>query len=217
MGHIRIVVLCRAASVMCVRLYGHTVPYRSLTSFLYRSYRTLPPVFRSLIALCIISNFCSTGWDLPRHDCLFLPESGPRIHQVIFFSLPKVLRGVRVLDSHHLNVDPDPAFHFNPDPDPVPHQGDANLRPLVYRPTTVYVGLHFEPPRPSFELQWPSAVPFWASKDPKFRLYCGSGSSFQTNRDPDPKPCWCPRFFTSTDNFPGFVTSDVVDDHQPLW
>jgi hypothetical protein len=38
----------------------------------------------------------------------------------------------------HLYVDPDPdqAFHFNvdPDPDPAPHQGDANLRPLAYRP-----------------------------------------------------------------------------------
>jgi hypothetical protein len=44
-------------------------------------------------------------------------------------------------------ADPDPAFHFNADPDtdPVfhfymdsdnpPHQSDANLHPLVYRPS----------------------------------------------------------------------------------
>jgi hypothetical protein len=53
----------------------------------------------------------------------------------------------RVSDSHlftvdpdlvfHLNADPDPAYHFNMDPnaDPASHQGDANLRPLSYRPS----------------------------------------------------------------------------------
>jgi hypothetical protein len=37
----------------------------------------------------------------------------------------------------HFNTDPDPAFHFNAyqDPDPAPHQGKANLRPLVYKPS----------------------------------------------------------------------------------
>jgi hypothetical protein len=35
----------------------------------------------------------------------------------------------------HFNADPDPAFHFNADPDPAPHEGDANLRPLAYRPS----------------------------------------------------------------------------------
>ncbi len=45
----------------------------------------------------------------------------------------------------YFNADPDPASHFNPDPDPAinlnavpdpaPHQGDANLRPLAYRPS----------------------------------------------------------------------------------
>jgi hypothetical protein len=36
----------------------------------------------------------------------------------------------------HFNADPDPAFYLNvdPDPDPVPHQRNANLRPLAYRP-----------------------------------------------------------------------------------
>jgi hypothetical protein len=37
-------------------------------------------------------------------------------------------------------ADPDPTFYFNgypdPDPDPVPHQIVANLRPLVYKPST---------------------------------------------------------------------------------
>ncbi len=128
------------------------------------------------------------------------------------FLLTKVL-----LESKVSYPDPDPAFHFSADPDLDP----APLMVLrIYDHWPVDPpGLHFETPRPYFELQWPSAVPCWASKDPKFRLYCGSWSSFQNNRDPDTKPCWCPRFFLppSTDNFPGFVTSDVVDDHPPLW
>ncbi len=37
--------------------------------------------------------------------------------------------------SLHLNADPDPAFHFTADPEPALHQSDANLRPLVYRPS----------------------------------------------------------------------------------
>ncbi len=46
--------------------------------------------------------------------------------------------------SFHLNADPDPAFYFNADldPDPAHHRGDANLRPLAYKPS-------FERPRPS--------------------------------------------------------------------
>jgi hypothetical protein len=34
-------------------------------------------------------------------------------------------------------ADPNPFFHFNADaePDAAPHQSDANLRPLVYRPS----------------------------------------------------------------------------------
>jgi hypothetical protein len=44
--------------------------------------------------------------------------------------------------SFHFDADPDPTFHFDagPDLDPgpatAPHQSDANLRPLVYRPFT---------------------------------------------------------------------------------
>jgi hypothetical protein len=36
----------------------------------------------------------------------------------------------------HLNADAEPNFHFNKDPDPATHQSDANLRPLVFRPST---------------------------------------------------------------------------------
>jgi hypothetical protein len=37
----------------------------------------------------------------------------------------------------HFNAESHPAFNFiaNPDPDPAPNQGDANLRPLAYRPS----------------------------------------------------------------------------------
>jgi len=45
---------------------------------------------------------------------------------------------------------PNQAFHVNVDrdPDSAPHQGDANLLSLAYRPS---VGLHLEPPRNYFE------------------------------------------------------------------
>jgi hypothetical protein len=43
----------------------------------------------------------------------------------------------RVADPHPFNTDPDPFFHFIADLDleSAPHQSDANLRPLVYRPS----------------------------------------------------------------------------------
>ncbi len=42
------------------------------------------------------------------------------------------------------NPDPDPTINFDADPDPAPasHQSGANLRPLVYGPSTP----PFEPP-----------------------------------------------------------------------
>ncbi len=76
----------------------------------------------------------------------------------------------RVSDPHHFNADPDPAFHFNADPDlvfhvnvdpdldPDPHQGDANLRPLVYRPS-----------RPSFGLRTLQAF-IWSTEPPGLHL-----------------------------------------------
>jgi hypothetical protein len=42
----------------------------------------------------------------------------------------------RVSDPHHFFADPDPAFHFGADP--APHQGDAYLLPLAYRPSILY-------------------------------------------------------------------------------
>jgi hypothetical protein len=50
--------------------------------------------------------------------------------------------------SFHFDADPDPTFHFDagldpnylffadPDPDPAPHENDANLKLLAYRPST---------------------------------------------------------------------------------
>ncbi len=47
------------------------------------------------------------------------------------------IKHARVADPHHFNADPDPSFHLSTDPDqdPAPHQSDAYLRPLVYRPS----------------------------------------------------------------------------------
>jgi hypothetical protein len=56
------------------------------------------------------------------------------------------IKQTTIADPINLNSDPDPAFQINVDPDLVfqfnavpdsdlaPHQSDANLRPLVYRP-----------------------------------------------------------------------------------
>jgi hypothetical protein len=60
-------------------------------------------------------------------------------------------RTIRISDPHD----------FNADPDLTPHQYDANLRPLAYRPAT---DIHFEPPRLDFERPRPSVAPFWARK-----------------------------------------------------
>jgi hypothetical protein len=38
--------------------------------------------------------------------------------------------------SLHLNAELDPTFHFSADPDPAPHQIDANLQTLIYKPST---------------------------------------------------------------------------------
>jgi hypothetical protein len=56
----------------------------------------------------------------------------------------------------HLDADPDQTFHFDADPDqtffhldadtnPAVHQSDANLRPLVYRPSTAHSGASTPP------------------------------------------------------------------------
>jgi hypothetical protein len=43
-----------------------------------------------------------------------------------------------LLFSINADLDMDATFHFNADLllDPAPHQSDANLQPLVYRPST---------------------------------------------------------------------------------
>jgi len=35
----------------------------------------------------------------------------------------------------HFDADPGPTFHSDADPDPAPHQNDANLQLLAYRPS----------------------------------------------------------------------------------
>jgi hypothetical protein len=45
--------------------------------------------------------------------------------------------------SFHSNADQDPTYHLNADPDRILIKVNANLRPLVYRPSTVL--LHSEP------------------------------------------------------------------------
>jgi hypothetical protein len=90
-----------------------------------------------------------------------------------------------VVDPHHFNVDPDPAFHFNADPDPTPLQNDGNLRQVVFRPPR----LHFEPlkllnfnfnadPDPAFHsqadrilIQLPKILGIWIC-NPDRKLYC---------------------------------------------
>ncbi len=65
-----------------------------------------------------------------------------------------------IIGSHcHLTADLDPTFHFNadPDPDPFPNQSLANLRLLVYKPSTA----HVEPPRLHCERPRPFIAPFW--------------------------------------------------------
>jgi hypothetical protein len=57
---------------------------------------------------------------------------------------------------------------MNADSDPAPHQSDANLRPLVCRPSKFILSLHCELPGHHFE---PLKLP-----------------NFDFNTDPDPDP-----------------------------
>jgi hypothetical protein len=36
----------------------------------------------------------------------------------------------------HSYAGPDPNFYFDANPDPAPHQGNTNLKPLAYKPST---------------------------------------------------------------------------------
>ncbi len=78
-----------------------------------------------------------------------------------------------VVDPHHFHADPGPSFHFHTDPDLtfhfnadldlVPHQSDANTRPLVYRPSTAPYNaprLQIGPPCLHCERRRPFMAPF---------------------------------------------------------
>ncbi len=84
----------------------------------------------------------------------------------------------------YFGADPVPTFHFDADLDSVPHQSDANLQQLAFRPSEA-------PLRASTPLlffwastapEWASMAPFWASRVPEFRVCCGSGSCFWLRR-----------------------------------
>jgi hypothetical protein len=65
-----------------------------------------------------------------------------------FYNKSDTLLKISVADPHHFDGNPDPTILFDadpkptfpfgadPDPDPAPHQSDANLRQLTYRPST---------------------------------------------------------------------------------
>ncbi len=76
----------------------------------------------------------------------------------------------------------DPTFLFNADPKLDPAPREANLQPLVNRPSR----RHFEIPRLHCESPWPFVALFWASKASEFWHECRFGSSFHSNADPDP-------------------------------
>ncbi len=64
----------------------------------------------------------------------------------------------------HCNADQNPAFHLYADANPAPHQGDANLRPRIYRPSRAPFWATTPP-------LWASTTPVWASKAPGFFSY----------------------------------------------
>jgi hypothetical protein len=84
----------------------------------------------------------------------------------------------------HVNADPDPIFYFYADPDPAsppPHQSDANLRPLVFRPSTA----PFEPLKLLiFDFNADPDPAFHSSVDPDPDL------AFQNNADPVRNPAF---------------------------
>jgi hypothetical protein len=63
--------------------------------------------------------------------------------------------------SFHFDVDLDQTYYFDADPDPVLHPSDANLRLLVYRPST---------------------DPFWASTPPLKASTALYGSTLSLHR-----------------------------------
>ncbi len=88
-------------------------------------------------------------------------------------------------------ADPDPTFYFDayPDLDTALHHNNANLRPLVYRPTAPFwASIHIsivslqDPPWLYFDF-WATTIPeFWlwcvSGFASGFWIWCGSGSGF---------------------------------------
>ncbi len=106
-------------------------------------------------------------------------------------------------------------FHFDADLDPAPHQNDANLWPLVYRPFTTApfrpLRLHCEflvsaAPRSSvlsFHSSWILTlmririrILIWYGSGSRFSLWCGSATQA--------KPKYCTCFFH-------------INNHHSLW
>jgi hypothetical protein len=81
------------------------------------------------------------------------------------------------------------SFYFNADLDPDPHQDDANLRPLVYRPFIFEPSrLHCERPRPRFEPLTFLKLDFNVDPDPAFHSNADPDPAFHSNADPNPDP-----------------------------
>jgi hypothetical protein len=79
----------------------------------------------------------------------------------------------------------DPSFHLNADLDLAPHQSDANLRPLVSRPSTASTLSIRDSP-------WLHNLPLKrlniasnADPDPAFHYNADPDPTFQNNAEPD--------------------------------
>ncbi len=108
----------------------------------------------------------------------------------------------RVSDPHHCNADrafhfnahPDPAFHFNADPDPAPHEGDANLRPLAYRPSRPPLWAFTHLYGSNLSLQSSCILTLMRIRIQVFalmRIRVQLPKTMRTHADPDPTPWLC--------------------------
>ncbi len=89
------------------------------------------------------------------------------------------MMGIRILlDTFY--ADPDTTVYF--DADPAPRQSNANLRPLVYRPSMA----PFEPLCLHCERLRPSKARFWSYTAPEFWVWCRSRSGFWLWFNTDP-------------------------------
>ncbi len=108
-------------------------------------------------------SYRSTGQD-PK-DCCYVYIWQPEMFQDRKATYSTSYAGMRIEfyfnadPVFYFNADPDQNFHFNANPNPAPRQSDANIRPLVYRP---------------------SRVPFWTFKPPFVSVH-GSILSLQSS------------------------------------